>query len=685
MAVEFDPYYLWLGIPPDSGLRHHYRLLGIDAFEADENVIDSAANRLTTYVKSVSIGEREEVGRRILSEIADARMVLLTPNQRARYDEWLRAEIAKENSTHPVQDGTETRAPASDEASLAEAVAEASADRSADTEAGVGSAPVEQTAPDSEAVVPKAKAGPSLVSRLVSAVRRLLKEWWKELVIYGGATVVTAAIVAVLLLSGQRAPVEPAQESESPPAGTDNPAIADVPHDSNAQGRSTDTRTSRELHFSTVFDEPSLESIVGLKLDVPDSQVASIELDASSDELVLTTTGQADMWIERNNAPIAYTTRPDAESGQTWFAETHMRLPGNAGRRARIGGLVVYPDRDGAGGSQDGMEWSLEVNEWDDRGVEIQAFGNGSVGDSGKPFINPEPAVNGIGDVYLRLEVTENGSSDDYSVFYKLAADSDWQLLGAFSSSVDNSRVGLFLKTGMLDGPQRRMAFGHFKVGIVPAVTQTQSHFVDEALIGYWPFDESDGDKVFDGSKHSHDGTSHGVVRTKRGDQPALDFEGAGWIDLENPPAMNFTGTITVAAWIRPDASDGYRNILVHGFDEELEREVLLRLHDGRYEVGSWTGEDVVVSGGNAETDLNTWIHLAGTYDGTQWRLYRNGQEIGSLTHSQGAVEVEKNWSIGAMENGSGRHFDGGIDDVLVYSRALTADEVVLLYESSSN
>ena len=45
MAVEFDPYYKWLGILPKDQPPHHYRLLGIEVFEDDLQVIEAAADR----------------------------------------------------------------------------------------------------------------------------------------------------------------------------------------------------------------------------------------------------------------------------------------------------------------------------------------------------------------------------------------------------------------------------------------------------------------------------------------------------------------------------------------------------------------------------------------------------------------------------------------------------------------
>jgi len=75
---------------------------------------------------------------------------------------------------------------------------------------------------------------------------------------------------------------------------------------------------------------------------------------------------------------------------------------------------------------------------------------------------------------------------------------------------------------------------------------------------------------------------------------------------------------------------------------------------------------------------------LAGTYDGTAWRLYRNGAEIAVEPSTVGAVPVASDWAIGARAPGvppcvpepAERFFNGAIDDVRIYRRALDADEV---------
>jgi len=74
---------------------------------------------------------------------------------------------------------------------------------------------------------------------------------------------------------------------------------------------------------------------------------------------------------------------------------------------------------------------------------------------------------------------------------------------------------------------------------------------------------------------------------------------------------------------------------------------------------------------------LNEWTHLAGTYDGNAVKLYVNGQlEVEDTSGGVGMLQDANDLSIGNRSDGNDRAFAGTIDDVRVYSRALSAAEV---------
>lgn len=82
----FNPYHKWLGIPPAEQPPNLYRLLGVAAFETDLEVIEYAANRQITHVRSCSIGENAEVAQQILNELTTAKITLLNPAKKLSFD-----------------------------------------------------------------------------------------------------------------------------------------------------------------------------------------------------------------------------------------------------------------------------------------------------------------------------------------------------------------------------------------------------------------------------------------------------------------------------------------------------------------------------------------------------------------------------------------------------------------------
>ncbi len=94
MDDDFDPYSKWLGVrdarrPPD-----HYALLGLEPQESDPDVIARAADQRMAHVRSFATGPRQALSQRILNELAAARVCLLEPQSKRRYDARLHEMVA---------------------------------------------------------------------------------------------------------------------------------------------------------------------------------------------------------------------------------------------------------------------------------------------------------------------------------------------------------------------------------------------------------------------------------------------------------------------------------------------------------------------------------------------------------------------------------------------------------------
>jgi hypothetical protein len=104
MTAKFDPYHKWLAIPADEQPPNHYRLLGLQLFEADQEVIAAAAVQRMNFVRKFQKGEHTAVSQQIFKEVADAWACLLNPAGKQAYDAKLKAKIEAEDFTRELAD-----------------------------------------------------------------------------------------------------------------------------------------------------------------------------------------------------------------------------------------------------------------------------------------------------------------------------------------------------------------------------------------------------------------------------------------------------------------------------------------------------------------------------------------------------------------------------------------------------
>src|SRR5690349_10828820 len=102
MSEHFDPYYVWLGIPPEEsagGGPNYYRLLGLRLFESNADVISNAVDQRRTFLRTMQSGKRGPQSQQLLNEVSAAGVCLLNPEKKTRYDEELRRKITPAAAT----------------------------------------------------------------------------------------------------------------------------------------------------------------------------------------------------------------------------------------------------------------------------------------------------------------------------------------------------------------------------------------------------------------------------------------------------------------------------------------------------------------------------------------------------------------------------------------------------------
>lgn len=94
----FDPYYTWFGIPPTERPISYYRLLGLSPLESNEAAIEAAADQRLAYLRTKTLGAHAMFAERLISEVIQARLVLLDPVKKQAYD----AALSRSLQERPV-------------------------------------------------------------------------------------------------------------------------------------------------------------------------------------------------------------------------------------------------------------------------------------------------------------------------------------------------------------------------------------------------------------------------------------------------------------------------------------------------------------------------------------------------------------------------------------------------------
>jgi hypothetical protein len=198
--------------------------------------------------------------------------------------------------------------------------------------------------------------------------------------------------------------------------------------------------------------------------------------------------------------------------------------------------------------------------------------------------------------------------------------------------------------------------------------------------VGYWGFEEGEGGDAKDLSGSGNDGVIKGKTEWQQGKTgTALAFfkDGKGYVEIVDNETIDISEQITMSAWIKPS------KIYIGGVWQE--RNCIVAKVRAYYFDISETGNLASYLYGVqpqqwlvGETDmrdfLNTWVHVAAVYDGKEHKLYINGDLDASIKKS-GAITVNNdNLAIGWVDNN--RYFDGLIDEVRIWSRGLTGEEL---------
>ena len=219
----------------------------------------------------------------------------------------------------------------------------------------------------------------------------------------------------------------------------------------------------------------------------------------------------------------------------------------------------------------------------------------------------------------------------------------------------------------------------------------------DPALVGCWPMDEGSGTTAADGGALPANNVSFAGSPTWTIGQSggAIGLNGSFQYGTTlDETSLDIANQITLAAWIKPVAqSANPQDIVKKAVNGSVNGYELSLASTG----SSWPNKPFVRFNQVASNDTyrvnatslfptdGTWMHVAATYDGTTIRLYINGIEEGSMAASIPILTNNLPLSIGAQSDGTAasRFFQGTLDQVRVYNRALSAEEIAGLVGGS--
>ena len=195
-------------------------------------------------------------------------------------------------------------------------------------------------------------------------------------------------------------------------------------------------------------------------------------------------------------------------------------------------------------------------------------------------------------------------------------------------------------------------------------------------LVAAYGLNEGAGTAASDRSGHGHTGAVSGATWTAGRFGGALQFDGVNdLVTIADAPDLDLSTGMTIEAWVYPTALSGWRTVVLKEKPGGLAYSLYAHDNGPRWAGYINTGGPDIAARSSTALPLNTWSHLAVTYDGATIRVYRDGVQVGTQAAAGPIVAT-----TGVLRLGGNavwpEWFTGVIDEVRVYSRPLAAAEI---------
>ena len=195
-----------------------------------------------------------------------------------------------------------------------------------------------------------------------------------------------------------------------------------------------------------------------------------------------------------------------------------------------------------------------------------------------------------------------------------------------------------------------------------------------------YSFNEKGGKLTADVTGKGHSGWVSGGKFVKAGKYGgAIQLDGKDdWVTVFDAEDLDFSEAFTLEAWIKPSRKDTKWQTIIFkeaegGSAYSLSASSLVGQPATSVYVDD--AENILYGRDNGLLEKNVWEHLASTYDGSHQRLYINSQEVSSRAQT-GVIEVTNGHLRIGGNNVWGEFFQGCIDEVRIFNRALTQEEI---------
>ena len=212
---------------------------------------------------------------------------------------------------------------------------------------------------------------------------------------------------------------------------------------------------------------------------------------------------------------------------------------------------------------------------------------------------------------------------------------------------------------------------------------QDPASCMDYGLVGSWGMDEGAGTTVYDASDNGNDGTLTNGPKWTADSSPlaggggSLKFDGSDdYVKVFDSDSLDITDAITMEAWVKTDSYSGSKDILEKNYYMYYIRQTwigdgVLRIYikiNGTYRGVSYNNPSYMWN--------NQWHHIVGTWNNGPIRMYIDGILVNASADYSGSIDISNDSLYIGYSKSSEESFNGSIDEVRIYNRALSAEEV---------